>query len=333
MSTVKNRSRLGKGLSALLNAPVQVAAPEGPPSLETAPSGPMPSSIDVSLPDGTPDGTLVIRSLATTAIIPNKYQPRQSFDQAGLDRLAESIRSTGMMQPIVVRPRAGAAPGDIAAWEIIAGERRWRAAQIARLESVPVIVSEIDDQAAAEWALIENLQREDLNPIDRARAFKGLADQFGLSHAQIADRVGLERSTIANTVRLIELEPEIQAFLRDGLLSAGHAKALLSLPAGSARVELATQAHSGGWSVRHMEDRVRRMLEVAQNPSHLTGATPVRANSAGRDELERQLGEHLGTKVQIKTNATGDKGSLVISFFDVQHFDGLMERLGFELRS
>jgi ParB family chromosome partitioning protein len=264
--------------------------------------------------------------VSVSELKPNCFQPRRSFDQAGLERLAESIRTTGMMQPIVVR-----AVGE--SWEIVAGERRWRAAQRAGLEAVPVIVCDVDDRAAAEWALIENLQREDLNPIDRAVAFRGLVDRFGLTHAQIAQRVGLERSTVANLVRLMDLEPEIQEFVRTGVLNTGHAKALLSMAPGAARIKLAAAARAGDWSVRHLEEQVRLAQENSTAGARSGPDTAKSARAAGREELQRQLGEHLGTKVQIKTNAAGDKGSLVISFFGVDHFDSLMERFGFELRS
>lgn len=324
MSTTKNRSRLGKGLSALIGSPVSVAAPEPTENPAIRAEAPVPH-----VESG--GGGVGIRTVRVSELIPNRYQPRQSFDEAGLERLAESIRTTGMMQPIVVRPaRAGDGAG---AWEIIAGERRWRAAERAGLDSVPVIVSVVDDQAAAEWALIENLQREDLNPIDRARAFKGLSERFGLSHADIAQRVGLDRSTVANFVRLVELEPEIQGFVRNGVLSTGHAKALLALSPGRVRLELATAAKSGEWSVRMLEERVRRMLAPTSQDSVSAIAAVADPRAAGHEDLERQLGEHLGTRVQIKTSASGTKGSLVIAFFDVQHFDALMERFGFELRS
>lgn len=322
MSTTKNRSRLGRGLSALINAPVQVVAPASPEPVNP------PSNTGTQGRPAEPlqdNGQSPLRVVGVSKLKPNRFQPRRSFDQAGLERLAESIRSTGMMQPIVVRP-AGES------WEIIAGERRFRAAQMAKLESVPVIVSDVDDRAAAEWALIENLQREDLNPIDRAVAFRGLSDRFGLTHAEIAERVGLDRSTVANLVRLMDLEPEIQELVRDGALSTGHAKVLLSSPAGAARVKLAAAARAGEWSVRELEEHVKRSQE-ASTAAHKAAESGGKARVAGREELQRQLGEHLGTKVQIKTNAAGNKGSLVIAFYGVDHFDSLMEQLGFELRS
>ncbi len=323
MSTTKNRSRLGKGLSALINAPVQVIASQ---ERRADAAEPAMASQHIEPKSLSQSGGSGLRNVSVSELKPNRFQPRRSFDEAGLERLAESIRTTGMMQPIVVR-----AVGE--SWEIVAGERRWRAAQRAGLEAVPVIVCDVDDRAAAEWALIENLQREDLNPIDRAVAFRGLIDRFGLTHAQIAERVGLERSTVANLVRLMDLEPEIQEFVRTGVLNTGHAKALLSMAPGSVRIKLAAAARAGDWSVRHLEEQVRLAQEDSTNGARSGSDSPKSPRAAGREELQRQLGEHLGTKVQIKTNAAGDKGSLVIAFFGVDHFDSLMERFGFELRS
>lgn len=334
MSVTKNRSRLGKGLSALINAPVQVAtearADEAPRTPRST-SAPLAAPAEALNQPAPRSGGDALRSILVSKLKPNTFQPRRSFDQAGLERLAESIRTTGMMQPIVARVARGSGPSG--PWEIIAGERRWRAARIAGLEAVPVIVSEVDDRGAAEWALVENLQREDLNPIDRALAFRGLADRFGLSHAEIAERVGLDRSSVANLIRIVDLEPEIQEMVRDAALSTGHAKALLAFPAGAARIKLAAAARAGEWSVRHLEAQVKLQLDKgALEPTREPDANRT-ARAAGRDELERQLSEHLGTKVQIKTNSAGDKGTLVIAFFGVDHFDSLMERFGFELRS
>ena len=328
MSTTKNRPRLGKGLSALISAPVSVSA-SPPLQDDVTPPQSDPSTRPAAAASAESIGAeSALRSVLISKLIPNRFQPRRSFDQSGLERLAESIRTTGMMQPIVVRAARGGA-----SWEIIAGERRWRAAELAGLDAVPVIVSDVDDRGAAEWALIENLQREDLNPIDRAVAFRGLSDRFGLTHAEIAERVGLDRSTVANLVRLMDLEPEIQDLVRDGVLSTGHAKALLACPAGPARMKLAGAARAGEWSVRHLESQVKALAEKPVAGAQKSTDPTSTSRAAGREDLQRQLGEHLGTKVQIKTNASGDKGSLVIAFFGVDHFDSLMERFGFELRS
>lgn len=315
------KSRLGRGLSALINTPVQVAPPlADPPGRAT----PAPS-------DERQQGES-IRKLALTDLRPNKYQPRQAFDEESLRRLAESIRSTGMMQPIVVRMAQGSTPSR-PSWEIIAGERRWRAAQLAGLTEAPVVIHDIDDRAAAEWALIENLQREDLNPMDRASAFRGLAETFQLTQAEIAERVGLDRSSVANMMRLMELEPEVQSFVRAGRLSAGHAKALLSLAPGERRVKLAGEAQQKQWSVRELEERVRAIISASGPVDVRSTHTAAKPVPTGAQELARQLSEHLGTNVQIKTNARSDKGSLIISFYSVEQFNGVLERIGFQLRS
>ena len=206
MPAKKNRpSRLGRGLSSLMATPVQVQpATSAQPEAEQAPSQ-------------SSDSTGLVR-LLPGAITPNRHQPRQRFDPATIRSLAASIKSEGMMQPIVVRPIAGQ-PGQ---YELIAGERRWRASQEAGLEQVPAMVRDIDDKKAAEWALIENLQREDLNAIEKAEAFQRLGEQFGLSHAEIAERVGLERSSVTNLLRLLNLSDFVRDLVREKVLSMGQ---------------------------------------------------------------------------------------------------------------
>lgn len=228
------------------------------------------------------------------------------------------------MQPIVVRPDRT----DRARYEIIAGERRWRAAALAGLSAVPAIVHDIDDEQSAEWALVENIQREDLNAIDRADALKNLCERFGLSHAQIAEKVGLDRSTVANFIRLADLEPQIRELIASGKLSAGHGRALLAMPSGMARVRLAAKAAEEQWNVRRLEQATRPAVVHAE-PGVRSASAMINAEQAQRRDLERQLGDYLGTKVELKASGTNGHGRLLIQFYGLEHFDGLLARIGF----
>jgi ParB family chromosome partitioning protein len=248
------------------------------------------------------------------------------MDGPGLERLVESIRREGLMQPVIVRPARPGAPG-AAPYELVAGERRWRAAQRAGLTRIPAVIRALDDEHAAQWALVENLQREDLNAMDRAHALRALCERFGLPHAEAADRVGLDRSTVANLIRLTDLEPEIGALVRAGRLTAGHGKALLGAPAGPGRIELARRAAQDAWTVRRLEHAAAAAARVpgAQRPA----AEPMlSARAAARADVERRLGEHLATRVEIRTGRSGARGRIVIRFYDLDHFDALMAKLG-----
>lgn len=295
--------RLGRGLSALLDSTVPVSVAPGFDPIVPASGG----SAAVKLQD----------------CIPNKYQPRIGFDEVGLSELAESIRRVGVVQPILVRPR------EAGGYEIVAGERRWRAAKLAGLVEIPAIVKPLSDAESAEWAVIENVQREDLNPIERGVAMQGLIDRFGLTQAQVAERVGIDRSTVANLIRLTELEPSIRDMIVSGRLSAGAGKALLMAPQGASRAALAEKAASEEWSVRRIERAASGLAEGGRQtvkPSKQLSS----AQAAAIADLERRLGEHLGTKVSIHTDAKGEKGRVVLEFYGLDHFDGLMSRLGFQ---
>ena len=275
---------------------------------------------------GEPGGTAL--SLALSSIEPGKHQPRRVFDADALGELAESIRTHGLIQPVVVRPVADQ-PGR---FELIAGERRWRAAKIAGLERIPAVVRDVLDRRAAEWALIENIQRTDLNPMERARGLRSLGEHFGLNHGQIGERLGMGRSTVANLVRLTELEPEVQELLESGALDMGHGRALVATRPGAARVALAQRAAREGWPVRRMEEHASGTGNSG-GASGESGGRGVSAVIASRPaavvDLEKRLGEHLGTKVRIATDRSGTKGKVTIEFFDLDHFDGLVSRMGF----
>jgi ParB family chromosome partitioning protein len=295
MSAPKKRG-LGRGLEALL----------GPKAAEQAPT----------LAEAQPGD--VLRNLPVDALTPGKYQPRRTMDQGKLGELADSIRAQGVIQPIVVRDLGGKA------YEIIAGERRWRASQLAGLSEVPVVVREVDDRTVVAMALIENIQREDLNPLEEAIALQRLIDEFDLTHAQAADAVGRSRAAVSNLLRLLELPVEIRVLLETKALEMGHARALLTL-APQAAVALARQAAEHGWSVREVEHRAQ--LLAAGKVAASAKAKPVKAKpQADIAALERELSESLSTQVSI-LHGRGGKGRLVIHYSDLDSLDGVLERL------
>ncbi len=344
------KKRLGKGLSAMLDAgatsrPAPVLQPSAVPEPESqainaqpgsAPQGALvdqklsdvPSAADVrdrSQNLSGKDVTPGVRRIPLESIRPGRHQPRAVFDDAALESLASSIRSVGVIQPITVRPDPD---GE---YELVAGERRWRASRLAGLEDIPALVVDIDEQSAAETALIENLQREDLNPIERADAIRRLIDTFGFSQSVVAERVGLDRSSVSNLLRLAELEAPVRDMLATGLLGLGHGKALLSLPEGPARVETATRASREGWSVRRLEEEARRLKQRGETPGTATrnGTVDDGMGDVETRALEKRLGEHLGTKVSLRVDRSG-KGAIQLRFFDLDHFDDLMSRIGFD---
>lgn len=264
------------------------------------------------------------------SIEPSPYQPRRTFDETQLRELADSIKSAGVVQPVLLRERGGSRSGQ---YELIAGERRWRASKLAGIAFVPAVISELSDEQAAEWALIENVQRADLSPMERAWAIKGLCDRFQLTHAQVAEKIGIDRSSATNLVRLTELELEIRDLLETQQLTGGHGKALLSAPAGVVRVSLAKIAAAQGWSVRRLEQAAARAAESPQGAApDVRISEPALSKAAALKDLEKQLSDHLGTNVKIRANAGGKRGSLVIKFYDLDHFDGLMSKIGFVLK-
>ncbi len=341
-------SRLGRGLSSLMNQPVRVGptteqAVAGDPALDPTPPpsatpGPAAdadadSGVDRSAPAGDDEpGADAIRFLPLDALEPNPHQPRQRMDGAGLERLAASIRADGLMQPVIARPRSDddhRGPDHVRRFEIVAGERRWRAARLAGLDRLPVIVRELDDRQTAEWALIENLQREDLNPIDRAEAFAHLTERFGLSHEQIAERVGVDRSSVTNLLRLLSLAEPVKQMVRDGLLSMGQARAIAGVADGAAQKALAEQAVRKALSVRDVESLARRGAATGDGQSKRAGG-----KGGGRPghlvDLERQIGQQLGTRVTIRTGRRKGSGTLSIDFYSLDQFDALLARLGVE---
>lgn len=328
-------SRLGRGLSSLIGQPAPVsitptAAPDSASPVTVAPPPPaaeaLPAKSDEAGSGSSAEGLVF---LAPAVIQPNPRQPRQHFDPQALQHLADSIKADGLMQPVIVRPRSD----QEGQYELIAGERRWRAAQMAGLEKLPALVRPISDQQAAEWALIENLQREDLNPIERAHAFARLAREFDLSHEQIAARVGSDRSTIANLLRLLQLPGEVQQMVVDGHLSAGQARAILAVDDPAHQVTLAHAAVTGAWSVRETEQRVKKLLQgdsgapLSTDTKPMTAGIPSQRTAQFRD-LENQISQQLGTSVRIRAGKKKGTGTLWIEFYSVDQFDALLNRMG-----
>ena len=256
-----------------------------------------------------------VNTLPVTALQPGKYQPRTHMDQEALNALAASIKVQGIMQPILVRP-----VGD-GKHEIIAGERRWRAARIAGLSSVPVLVRNVPDQQALAVALIENIQREDLNALEEASGIDRLIREFSLTHQAVADAVGKSRTTVTNLLRLLDLPPPVRDLLAQGQLEMGHARALLVLPADQ-QIALAREAAAEGWSVREVERRVG----VSLKKNTPAGKRPARKD---RDvaRLEEEISNRLGTTVQIKTGSRAGSGNVVIAYRTLEQLDALLARL------
>lgn len=329
----KKKRRLGMGLSGMIGSPVEVkparvpAAKEAPPATPKAPVAQPAQAQKLPPPQaGVHSDAAVADSsflhIEVGSIRPNDRQPRQAIIDSSLEPLIASIRTAGVMQPVVVRPS-----GPDGRHELVAGERRWRAATAAGLLSVPAIVHDIDDQTAAEWAIIENVQREDLDAIERADAFQLLQAEFGLTHSEIADQVGLTRAAVTNQIRLCDLDNDTKSLIRQGALSGGHGRCLLAISTATSRLDFAKQTIKEEWSVRELERRVRSATRSpAANPKPAIASDNQRAHL---DDLEQQLAQHLGTKVRIITGRKRDRGRLVIEFYDLDQFDGLLGRMGF----
>ena len=261
-----------------------------------------------------------LRELAVDSIRPNPFQPRTAIDEAAFTELAASIEASGLLQPIVVRPRNGS-------YELIAGERRWRAATHLGWTKIPAVIKDVDDQTLLTLALIENLQRDDLSPIDEAAGYQRLAAEFRLPHAEIARLVGRNRSTVANLLRLLQLPPEVQALVHQKSLSEGHARALLGLDDAERMIGLAREAVEQGWSVREMESRVRGEEPQAAAPTTITprhARAAPRTITADAKRVEDALRKHLGTDVRVTTRRRG-RGFLTVSYYSNDDLARLLE--------
>ncbi|WP_462156835.1 ParB/RepB/Spo0J family partition protein [Pseudoalteromonas sp. GB56] len=288
---------LGRGLDALLTS----SKPAVQASAQSTEDGPSESAVKGEL-----------QKLPIEYLQPGKYQPRKDMSEDALEELASSIRAQGIIQPIVVRQI------DTSKYEIIAGERRWRAAQIAKLDVVPCLIKDVPDEAAVAIALIENIQREDLNAMEEAIALERLIEEFALTHQQVADAVGKSRTTVTNLLRLNNLNDDVKIMLEHGDIEMGHARCLLGL-SGELQSEAARTAVAKALTVRETEKLVRSILEPAEKPEKKEKDPDVK-------QLEQKLQDNLGAKVEINYNQKG-KGKLVISYTNLDELEGILERI------
>lgn len=295
-----HRKALGRGLEALIPGAGQAASPAA-------------AVVEAPKSEAPPPGEAV-RKLPIADIGANPFQPRTRFDEDSLKELAESIRSTGILQPVIVRQLAADS------YELVAGERRLRAARVAGLDEVPAIVRKLDDREMMEMALIENVQREDLNPIDEAKGYQALIQKVGLTHDQVSGRVGKNRATISNALRLLGLPPEVQDMVSRGTLSAGHARALLSLESPGDQLASARYVSSKGFSVRRTEAFVNRKLRRQH-----TRPRPVKA-AGTLGEWENKLQQRFSTRVVIKPGAK--TGSVEFEYYGQEDLERLLEAWG-----
>ena len=271
-------------------------------------------------PNFPPDKELQqsLREISIDSISPNPYQARTVWDQQELEELTESIKANGILQPIIVRPAANG-------FELIAGERRFRAAKLASLSTVPALVRLATDQQLLELALIENIHRADLNPLERAKCYKSYLNTFSLTQAEAAQRLGEDRSVIANYLRLLDLPDAIKQMLAQGQLSMGHARAILALPTDELRRKLANRAMAGRLSVREVERLVRR---------YLTGTNQTKTNKYDKPphilDLESKYSTQIGSKVTIETRKNGKRGKIIIEFYSLEEFDRIADIIGME---
>jgi ParB family chromosome partitioning protein len=298
----QKKPTLGRGLADLLGQ----ARPHAPATA----AGP------------APEGDQLAR-LPVELLQRGRYQPRTDLRADTLNELADSIRQQGVIQPIVVRPVAGG--GSEQHYEIIAGERRWRAAQLAGLTEIPAIVREVPDEAAVAMALIENIQREDLNPLEEAHAFERLIGEFRLTHQQVADAVGRSRAAVTNLLRLIDLAPEVGKLVERRELDMGHARALLGLENHRKQTELALLVVKKGLSVRETEALVRR-LNNPDSPKAAGNGAEAGARDPNVTRLESELADKLGAQVQIQHTRTG-RGKLVVAYNSLDELDGILSHI------
>lgn len=316
-----NKKRLGRGLGSLLGGAVNESSPFAQAQQETTRIAPPQAAAKVSetTTDTNPENR--VWNIAIDKLVPGIYQPRKNFDKESLNELANSIKENGIIQPITVRKRQAGG------FEILAGERRWRAAQAAGLHEVPAIIKTLSDREALQVALIENIQREDLDPIEEAESYQRLIEEFSLSQAEAAEKVGKERSSVANALRLLSLPLEIRDMLSAKQISVGHAKAILSLTDKARQINLAKKVSEGGMSVRTLEAEIK---SFQKNPAKAAGAAPatgLNVDLAGKlaAELADQLQKALGTKVEISYKS--GKGSVQIQFYSDDQLTQIYEKL------
>jgi ParB family chromosome partitioning protein len=298
---------LGRGLQSLLGPIISIEneSDHGPSYTPTSPNFPP----DMEMRDS-------LQKINIDSISPNPYQARTIWNEQELLELTESIRANGIIQPIVVRPIG-------TGFQLIAGERRLRAAEMASMTSIPAMVRRATDEQLHEWALVENIHRVNLNPIERSKAYQEYISTFSLTQAEAAERLGEDRSVVANYIRLLDLPHEIKQMLAENKLSMGHARAILALPTDDLRRKLANRAMAGRLSVREVERLVRKYLAGMGQVK-----TTIRNKPPHIIDIENKLANLFGTKVNIETRKNGQRGKLTIEFYSLDEFDGIMEKIG-----
>ena len=274
--------------------------------------------LDLLLASGDAGGDDKLTTLDITQIRPGRYQPRRVMGEEELHELAESIRAQGLIQPVIVRELG------LSDYELIAGERRWRACQLAGLTEIPAVIKAVNDEAALAMGIIENIQRADLNPVEEAQGYKRLVDEFGLTHENLAQAVGKSRSAISNSLRLLSLPEQIQQHINQGLLEMGHARALITLPV-LAQLQLAEAAIREAWSVREME----RQAQAWQQNAPLTAQKALKAVDADVLRLQDAIADKLGLAVKIQANQQ-QKGKLVLHFNNAEEFQQMLNALNLD---
>jgi ParB family chromosome partitioning protein len=296
------RTGLGRGLDALLGDPMVTA-----------------NATDT---ESSSDSGNELRLISVDLMHRGTYQPRQDMHQDSLDDLADSIRAQGVIQPIIVRTLPTLDPSGAQRYEIVAGERRWRAAQIAGLEKVPAVVRNLPDSAAIAVALIENIQREDLNPLEEAQALRRLIDEFDLTHQDVADAIGRSRTAVSNILRLLDLGDQAKKLLQDGDLEMGHARALLGISDSRMQAEVAALVVKKGLSVRETERLIKRVMSGPEKP----GAKHSAALDPDIRRLQDDLAERLGARVSIQHGSKGH-GKLVVTYNSLDELDGILAHI------
>jgi ParB family transcriptional regulator, chromosome partitioning protein len=323
-----NKKRLGRGIGSLLGGATmpEITSDNQVNQMQSTPKNEYSNKSQATTStahDVAPENR--IWNISIDKLVPGIYQPRKNFNKENIEELANSIKENGILQPLTARKRAAGG------YEIIAGERRWRAAQVAGLHEVPVIIKNISDTEALQLAIIENVQREDLDPIEEAEAYQRLMQEFNYSQQQVSEKVGKERSTVANALRLIALPNEIKDMVSKQFLSVGHAKVLMALASKNEQIKLAKNAIEKQLSVRTLESLIKNINtahnQTALNSSGKAGANPLKADLSQRlaSELSEQLQKTLGTKVQI--NYKAGKGDLTIHFYSDEQLNAIYEKI------
>jgi ParB family chromosome partitioning protein len=332
---MNKRKSLGRGLDALHGGAAAGRAPPAsratpPADADAARRADAPAAAAMASPEAGADARSGLRELPVDLLQRGRYQPRIDMREETLAELAESIRRQGIVQPIVVRP-VGLASGGEQRYEIVAGERRWRAAQLAGLHTIPALIKDIPDEAAVAVALIENIQRENLNPLEEARSLERLVDEFGLTHAEAAEAVGRSRAAVSNLLRLLELPKAVCELVEQRVLDMGHARALLGLASSDERLELARRIAKDGLSVRETEAAVRRLAGAGGGGGGGGGGGAKSAKGGGKpadpnvQQLETELADTLGAAVSIEHGPKG--GRVVIRYHGLDELEGILAHI------